>query len=198
VSEAASAPRRGVLLVLSGPSGCGKTTISRILASDPGSWHSVSATTRKPRVGERNGVDYWFMTTEEFESGVAAGKFAEHKLVFGNRYGTPRAPLDEALAAGKNAIVDVDVQGAQDLMNLYPEGVFVFVLPPSSDVLKSRLAGRKTETAEEMQKRLKTAEWELTFKDSYDRQIVNDDLDETVEELRRMIRRGGKVHGKKV
>jgi guanylate kinase len=178
---------RGTLLVLSGPSGCGKTTVVKALVRDPNTVLSVSATTRAPRAGEADGVDYDFLTPEAFAQRVQDGAFAEHKEVFGHRYGTPRAPLEAALASGRHVVVEIDVQGALELKKTYPDGLYVFLLPPSAEELRRRLVGRRTESPAEAAKRLEKAEWEMSFRDRYTHRLVNDRLEDTVAVLREMM-----------
>ena len=182
-----SGSRPGRLLVLSGPSGCGKSTLARRLAADPGNEFSVSATTRRARPGEKDGVDYRFVTPEEFRLRADNGEFAEWKEVFGNFYGTPRRPLEAALAAGRNVIVEIDVQGALELKKQYPDGMYVFVLPPSEEELRRRLVSRNTENKDDADRRLRKAAWEMSFQDQYTHRIVNDDLDTATTALRALL-----------
>ncbi len=173
--------RKGMLLVISGPSGTGKgTVIKRLMEADPTLVFSVSATTRAPRPGERDGVDYHFVTPEKFAELVAQGAFVEHASVHGNSYGTLRSEVYQRLERGENVVLDIDVQGALNVIASEPQKVSIFLLPPSKRVLRERLVGRGTEAPEAVEKRLFNANWELTQKDKYHYKVVNDDLDEAV------------------
>lgn len=171
---------RGIIVVVSGPSGAGKSTLVRGLLSEPGVQMSVSCTTRQPRRGEADGKDYFFLSREEFERRIEQGEFAEHAEVFGNLYGTPKAFVEEKAAAGFDVVMDIDVQGARQLKDVYPDGIFVFVLPPSRRELERRLRDRGTESAEKVQARLTIADEEVKSAELYDYVIVNDALDEAV------------------
>jgi guanylate kinase len=169
--------RRGFVLVISGPSGVGKTSIyGRLLAERDDLEFSVSATTRPPREGEVHGRDYWFLSEQEFLARVAAGEFAEHAQVHGRRYGTLRAPVEEALAGGRVVLLDVDVQGGRSLRVLYPQGAFVFIYPPSLAALEARLRGRASDRPEVIAHRLLNAPGEMSQYVDYDYVVVNDDL----------------------
>ena len=170
--------RRGVLFVLSSPSGAGKSTIARkLLASDSGLEMSVSATTRPMRPGEVDGVDYHFVDVPEFKDMVAAGDFLEWAHVFGHRYGTPRAPVEAMLRAGRDVLFDIDWQGAQQLhQQAGGDVVRVFILPPSMDELERRLTARKTDPIEVIEARMDRAGSEIAHWDSYDYVLVNDDV----------------------
>lgn len=183
----ASAPRplalprgfrpRGFPLVLSGPSGVGKTSVvSHLLARGGDVVFSVSATTRSRREGETEGREYFFYDEERFRKGVESGEFVEHASVHGRWYGTPRAPLQAALAEGKIVILDVDVQGGRSLRHACPDGVFVFVYPPSLEALEARLRGRATDAPQVIAERLANAPGEMARYVEYDYVIVNDDL----------------------
>ena len=170
----------GMLLVISGPSGVGKTTIRDvILESVPNSFFSVSATTRARTKADRDGVDYHFMTDEEFDEHVRRGDFLEYATFAGNRYGTLRQPVEEALREGRLALLDVDVVGARNIKALRPDAYFVFFMPPSKDELLRRLRDRKRESEEAIQKRFAVASKEIDEADSsdiYDEVVINDDL----------------------
>jgi guanylate kinase len=175
---------RGVLLVLAGPSGVGKGTIGKaLLARDPGLAWSVSATTRAPRAGEQDGVDYRFLTEDEFVALRDAGSFLEWFEVFGQLKGTPRAPVEEALAAGRDVLMEVDVQGALAVREQIPDALLVFVRAPSRQVQRERLAGRDSDDAEQVARRIAEAEAEEALADRFDATVVNDDLDATVNEV---------------
>ncbi|MBI3248583.1 MAG: guanylate kinase [Deltaproteobacteria bacterium] len=173
--------RRGVLFILSAPSGAGKTTLSRrILERLPDLRVSVSYTTRKPRAGEQDGHDYHFVDNARFHQLRATGAFAEWAQVHGFLYGTPRSPLDEALAGGQDFLLDIDVQGARQVKAAYPEAVSIFVLPPSWEELETRLRSRGTEPAEVIARRLQRAQEETSALGAYDYFLVNDHLDHAV------------------
>lgn len=185
VSHAVRAPGvrpRGLLLVLSSPSGAGKSSISRaLMARNPGIVMSVSATTRPPRPGEVEGKDYYFIGKTRFKEMVAKGEFLEHARVFDNDYGTPKAPVEAALAAGKDVLFDVDWQGTQQLADNAPHDlVSIFILPPSIHELERRLLGRAQDSAEEVAKRMAKAGDEMSHFPEYQYVIVNTDLDASV------------------
>jgi len=171
----------GILFVLSAPSGAGKTSISReLLARQSGLCQSVSFTTRPMRSGEQEGVDYHFVSPERFERMVNDGAFAEWAEVHGNRYGTARATLQSAEAEGRDVLLDIDVQGAAQLRTSGLEGVFIFILPPSMAELRQRLAGRNTDSAEVIERRLHNAASEIREAVHFDFIVVNDDLQRAV------------------
>jgi guanylate kinase len=188
-AEGAAAERGRRLVVLSGPSGSGKSTITRALATSPEVWRSVSATTRPPRPGEVDGRDYQFLSAAAFERGIAAGEFVEHAQVFGQWYGTPRRPLEKALAAGRWAVLDIDVQGGRAIRRLFPEATLIFIVPPSREALEARLRGRGTESPEAVARRLAAAEREMQQGACYDHVVVNDQVDRAVAEVRDILRR---------
>ena len=174
--------RRGLLLVLSSPSGAGKTTITRrLLERDAGLGLSVSVTTRPRRPGEADGRDYHFIDRARFERMVAAAELIEHATVFGNSYGTPRQPIEAALAAGRDIVTDVDWQGTQQLSQAMSDDlVRVFILPPSLDALRDRLQRRAQDSAETVVARMEKSAEEMSHWPEYDYVIVNRDIDESV------------------
>ena len=177
----------GRMLVISGPSGCGKSTMCKRLLGDDRVQFSVSATTRPMRTGEQNGREYLFLDQERFRERVAAGDFIEWAEVHGNLYGTIREPMESALSAGKIYLIEIDVQGALQLKALGIEGLYVFISPPSAEVLRERLEGRATDTQEVIERRLKKAADEMLEAHKYDVTIVNDDLDIAFAELRELV-----------
>jgi guanylate kinase len=181
--------RRGLMLVLSSPSGAGKTTLSRrLLEADSGIAMSVSATTRSRRANETDGVDYRFVTAEDFEAMARSGEFLEHATVFDNRYGTPRQPAQDALAAGRDVLFDIDWQGTQQLKERAREDlVSVFVLPPSHDELERRLRARAQDSDEVVGKRMAKAADEISHWPEYDYVIVNSDLDFALFKVRSIL-----------
>lgn len=178
----------GIILVVSGPSGVGKSTLVRGILSEPGVRMSISCTTRPPRAGEQDGKDYHFVSRREFEERVQRGEFAEHAEVFGNLYGTPRAFVEENVAAGCDVVMDIDVQGARQLKQAYPHGCFVFVLPPSRTELERRLRSRGTESDDKLGRRIEVAEVEMQAAHAYDYAIVNDRIEQAIELLKSILR----------
>ncbi|MBR3313712.1 MAG: guanylate kinase [Atopobiaceae bacterium] len=176
--------RRARLFVVSGPAGVGKgTLVARVRAQRPTLGLTVSATTRSPRPGEVDGVAYHFMSDEEFDRHIEAGDFLEWAQVHDHRYGTLRSEIDACLARGESVVLEIDVQGGNNVKKVFPDVVRIFVEPPSWETLVERLTGRGTESEESLALRLQTAKRELTLADSYDVQLVNDDLDEATENL---------------
>ena len=185
-----SSSRRGLLIILSSPSGAGKSTLSRrLLELDPEVRFSVSATTRPPRPGEREGDHYFFKSRREFEAMAAAGEMLEHAEVFGNLYGTPRAPVETAIARGEDVLFDVDWQGGQQIRNssLRDAVVSIFILPPSIAELESRLRARGQDTAEVVEERMEKSRDEISHWAEYDYVLVNASLRQCEEELRAII-----------
>lgn len=186
---------RPLLLVVSAPSGAGKTTLcDRLLADQAGMVYSISCTTRAPRGNEVDGQDYHFLTREEFDRRVSAGEFLEHAIVHGNRYGTLRQAVADALEAGKDVLMDIDVQGAAHIRQaarqhplLKQALVSIFVTPPSVSALRERLQGRREDSAEVIERRLRNAVEELARWGEYDYLVVNDDLDRAYAELRAIV-----------
>jgi len=190
MAESVHLNRRGVLFVLSSPSGAGKTTISRMmLQADPDIALSVSATTRPPRPGEVDGVHYHFVDVDTFKQMAADGEFLEWAHVFGHRYGTPRAPVEAMLAAGKDVLFDIDWQGAQQLyQEAGPDVVRVFVLPPTMEELERRLRARNTDSDEVIAARMERAANEISHWDGYDYVLINDAVEECYGEVAAILR----------
>ena len=177
--------RHGNLFVVSGPSGTGKgTLIARLLEEVPDAWLSVSATTRRPRPGEEEGVSYYFLTKEEFLSLAEEGGFLEWAEYSGNCYGTPRASVEREMAAGRQVILEIEVQGALQVREKMPEAHLVFIEPPSLEELERRLRGRGTDTDEVVRVRLADARQEIREARWFDSLILNDDLDRAYQDLR--------------
>jgi guanylate kinase len=181
--------RRGVCLVISAPSGAGKSTITRaLLASEPALTLSVSATTRQPRPGEQEGQHYFFRSLDAFAAMVAAGELLEWAEVFGRRYGTPRAPVEQALAAGRDVAFDVDWQGHRQLVAALPgDVVSVFILPPSLEALEQRLQGRAGDDAAEIARRMQAARDEIAHWSEFEHTVVNDRLEDAVDAVRSVL-----------
>jgi guanylate kinase len=181
---------RSRLVVLAGPTAVGKGTVAAVIRADHTEvWISVSATTRRPRPGEIDGVHYWFVSDEEFDRMVEHGELLEWALVHGAaRYGTPRAPVEEALAAGRPALLEIDLQGARQVRETMPEALFVFLKPPSWDELVRRLVGRGTEDEVERERRLATARTEMAAEAEFDVTIVNREVHAAAAELVNLMR----------
>lgn len=176
--------RTGNLFVVSGPSGAGKgTLVARLLKAVPDAWVSVSATTRKPRPGEQDGVSYYFKTRDEFEDLIKNDGLLEWAEYSGNCYGTPLQSVRDHMSAGEQVVLEIEVQGASQVKRRIPEAHLVFIAPPSYEELESRLRGRGTEDEASIKRRLATARKELALKSDYDTCIVNDDVDEAAAQL---------------
>ena len=179
---------KGLLIVLSGPSGTGKGTVCKaLLKKHPEIALSVSCTTRPPRAGEVHGKHYFFMDREDFEKRIAEGAFLEYANVFSNFYGTPRGFVEETLAQGKDVLLEIDVQGALQVKESAPDGVFIFLIPPSMEELEKRIRSRATETEEKIRERQGKAYAELSLMDKYDYVIVNDEVDRVVEKIEAIL-----------
>ena len=175
------------LIVISGPSGVGKGTIVNELLKKGDYALSISCTTRAPRVGEREGVSYFFITREKFLAMIEEGGFLEYDNHFENYYGTPKDFVEKQLQT-KNVILEIEVNGALKAKESYPEAILIMIVPPSMDELKSRLVGRGTESPEKIEGRLSRIEYELSLKDKYDYTVINDDLERAVGEIEDIIK----------
>jgi len=181
--------KQGLLVVLSGPSGSGKGTVLKAaMEKDKNLALSVSVTTRTPREGEVDGVNYYFSTREAFLKKRDEGGFLEWAEFCGNCYGTPRDKIEQMLAAGKDVILEIEVQGAMQVRASFPDAVLIFNMPPSMEELKNRLSGRQTETQQVVEERLSVAVWEISKAGQYDYVIVNDDAERAAEELLCVLR----------
>lgn len=179
---------KGTLTVISGFSGAGKGTLMKRLLEKYDSYVlSISATTRKPREGEADGREYFFKTKEEFEEMISRGQLLEHACYVGNYYGTPKPWVEEQMAAGRDVLLEIEIQGARNIKKQYPEVLLVFITPPSADELLKRLTGRGTETPEVIRNRINRAAEEAQGMEDYDYLLVNDDLDLCTEQLNQVI-----------
>jgi len=177
------------VFVITGPSGVGKGTLIRTLLDRlPELELSVSATTRRPRLGETHGVDYHFRDDAEFERRVRAGEFVEHATYSGRRYGTLRSDLEQRLERGVPVVLEIEVQGARQIRESMPEAVQIFIAPPDPEALRERLAGRGTDSEEQIEARLRTADQELEAKPEFRHAVVNDDVQTAASELERLVR----------
>ena len=181
--------KRGLLIVLSGPSGVGKGTVRAAIFSkgEQKFVYSISATTRQPRTGETDGVDYFFKTREEFEQMIQNKQLLEYAEYVGNYYGTPLEYVENTLATGKDVFLEIDVQGAIQVRELMPEGVFIFLTPPDLNELESRIVNRGTDSDEVIAKRMKTAREELELMKYYDYSVVNDTVENAVQQIEAII-----------
>lgn len=190
--------RKGLLVVVSGPSGAGKGTICQALLEKTTLAYSVSATTRKPRAGEVDGESYYFLSVEAFEKMIEKDELLEWAKVYDNYYGTPLKKVEEKLAAGEDILLEIDTQGAMKVREKFPEGVYIFILPPSLTELERRIRGRDTETEDVLQKRLAAAIGEIEAGKCYKYVVTNDEVDSAVESVcailaaeRRLVARNG-------
>lgn len=180
--------RRGILVVVSGFSGVGKGKLMKLLTEHYGQYAlSISATTRAPREGEEDGREYFFRTREEFEQLIAEGRLIEYAEYCGNYYGTPRDYVEDQISQGRDVILEIEQQGALRIKKLYPESLLLYVMPPDAQTLEERLRGRGTESEAVIQARLRQAVEESQEVDKYDYMIINDDLEQSAEEMHRLI-----------
>ena len=180
--------RKGLIFIVSAPSGAGKTTLCRlILERFPDMVYSISATTRAPRPGEQDGVDYHFLSPQDFKEKIETDRLAEWAEVHGNFYGTLRETIEKTISMGKDLLLDVDVRGASSIQTLYDSCILIFIMPPSLEILKSRLAGRGSNTPEDVARRLKNAEEEMAARGIYHHVIVNDTLERALTEFSDLI-----------
>lgn len=178
----------GLLFILSAPSGAGKSTLCKaVLNRFPDFLYSISFTSRSPRDGERNGVDYFFISQSEFEAGIEQGRWAEWAEVHGNYYGTSLEHLNQALDRGRDILLDIDVLGMRQIQEKFPDCITIFIMPPSLDTLRRRLSSRGTESPETIAVRLKNARQEMSQRHRYRHVIVNDDLPDAIDELTALI-----------
>lgn len=179
--------KEGILIVLSGPSGAGKGTICKRLLEETDIQYSISATTRKPRPGEQHGREYFFITKEEFENMIEENGFLEWARVYDNYYGTPKKFVEDTLEQGKDCILEIDPQGAQKVRENKPDGVLIFIAPPSMQELENRITNRGTEDITEINKRLSCAREEMLCMYNYDYVVINDQVEKAVEKIRAII-----------
>ena len=180
--------KKGSLVIISGFSGAGKGTVVKELMKNYECYAlSISATTRNPRPGEENGREYFFKTKEQFEKMIADDELIEYAKYVDNYYGTPKAYVEEQLAAGKDVILEIEIQGALQVKKLYPEALLLFVMPPSADALKERLVGRGTETPDVIAQRLAISSKESQYMNGYDYLVINDQIENSVEQVHAII-----------
>lgn len=178
---------KGQLIVISGPSGAGKGTVCKALLEKNDFWVSVSATTRCPRNAEIEGVNYYFIPKDEFLKKIASEDFLEYAEVYGNYYGTPKSEVLKVLDLGRDVILEIDIQGALKVKKAYPNGLFIFILPPSMEELRNRITNRGSETPESLITRYASAHKEISFASKYDYAVVNDTVDNACEKIQSII-----------
>ena len=176
-----------MLVVISGASGTGKGTVCKRLLAEMQMYYSISATTRQPREGETDGVEYYFISVEDFKQKITEGKFLEYAEVYGNYYGTPLYKIEEHLDNGENVLLEIDTQGALAVMEKMPEGVYIFLLPPSLEELYSRIKKRGTEDEETLQRRFNSAKAEIEIGKKYQYAVINDKVDAAVDKIKAII-----------
>ena len=178
---------KGKFIIISGPSGVGKGTICNKLIDELNAWYSVSTTTRSPREGEIDGVNYFFISKDEFEEKIKNGEFLEYNLYNGNYYGTSKKIVLEKINQGINVFSEIDVNGAKNIKKLFPDALLIYIAPPSIEDLRKRLIGRGTESLDKIESRLKIAEEELKQVDFYDYVVVNDEIDTATKRVKEII-----------
>jgi guanylate kinase len=183
---------KGRLFVISGPSGAGKSTVTKMVREELNIPLAVSATTRKPRIGEIDKVDYYFLTQEEFENKIEENGFLEYANVHGNYYGTLKSEVEKKLDEGLNVILEIDVQGGEQIKNKFEEACLVFFKAPSEEELEKRLRGRETDSEEVIQVRLRNALKEMEYEDKYDEVIINNTIEQAVFDLKEIIQKKGR------
>src|SRR5690554_1313065 len=177
--------QEGLLIVISGPSGAGKGTVCKYLLSKSSDLKlSTSMTTRKPRQGEIDGVNYYFINNEKFKEMIQAGELLEYAMVYDNYYGTPKNEVLKQINSGKNVILEIDIQGALQVKSKFPDGVFIFIMPPSMEELKNRIKNRGTESESELTKRFESSYKEINYISKYNYIVVNDKIEEAVEKVK--------------
>ena len=179
--------KKGKFIIISGPSGVGKGTICNVLLKELNAWYSVSMTTRNIREGEVDGVNYFFVTKDEFKKRIDEGKLLEYNIYNDNYYGTPKDKVLEKLEDGINVFCEIDVNGAKNVKKIFPDALLIYIAPPSIEELRERLIGRGTENSETIENRLRIAEEELKQIDFYDYVVVNDNLEEAISKVRNII-----------
>ncbi|MGH4122295.1 MAG: guanylate kinase [Clostridium sp.] len=178
---------KGQLIVISGPSGAGKGTVCKAILEKNNFWVSVSATTRSPRNDEIEGINYYFTTKEKFLQKIEKDDFLEYAEVYGNYYGTPKSEVLKVLDSGRDVILEIDIQGALKVKTAYPNGLFIFILPPSMEELKNRITNRGSETPESLITRFTSAHKEISFVSKYDYAVVNDTVNSACEKIQSII-----------
>ncbi len=178
---------KGQLLVISGPSGAGKGAVCKALIEKSPIWISTSCTTRKPREGEVEGVNYFFIERDEFLNRIDKEDFLEYAEVYGNFYGTPKSEVLKMLEEGKDVILEIDIQGALKIKSSYPKGIFIFIMPPSMEELRNRITNRGSETPESLKTRMECAYDEISFASKYDYAVVNDKVEDAVKKIESII-----------
>jgi len=179
--------KKGKFIIISGPSGVGKGTICNVLLKELNAWFSVSMTTRGIREREVDGVNYYFISKDEFKKRIEEGKLLEYNIYNDNYYGTPKDKVLEKMEEGTNVILEIDVNGARNIKNIFPDALLIYIAPPSIEILRERLISRGTEDLETIENRLKIADSELKQIDFYDYVVVNDNLDKAIDEVRNII-----------